>query len=473
MDKKELSEEFLAHLTKDIIPFWDALRDEENGGFYGTVDFEHRLDKKAEKGCILNSRILWFFSSAYMLLEELGDAAKEGGNISGKQAEGVAAGLSDYKELKETCLRNATHAYEFLKSAFLDKENGGVFWAVDHEGRPSDTLKHTYCHAFAIYALAAYFDASGEQEAFDLAMTLADLIEEKCTDDVGYLEAFNRDWTPALNDELSENGVMAEKTMNTLLHVFEAYTELLRVIRKRFPAIGGKKPGYSRENAAMAEKIANRMKFILDIFTEKIYNPKLRRQEVFFDAEYSPIIDLHSYGHDIESSWLIDRGLQILADVDYSNEVEPLTLSLAERIYERAYVDHSLLNECEKGVDNRKRVWRVQAEAVIGFMHAYSKIERKKDKVNINLKAAGMSAKDRQQTAVEAERRAANFFIASVDVWEFIKDHVIDRRTVPSEWYNELDADLVPIPTMEIVKSWKCPYHNGRMCIEMIKETIV
>ena len=459
MDKAELSQEFLAHLTGDIIPFWAGLRDDENGGFYGLVDFNHKLDKKARKGCILNSRILWFFSSAKLLFEEL----------SGNKTD-----TGEYAENVKLCMREAEHAYDFLKKAFLDKDNGGVFWAVTYDGKPADTLKHTYCHAFAIYALAAYFDASGDRTAFDLAMELADLIESRCTDEVGYLEAFNRDFTPARNDELSENGVMADKTMNTLLHVFEAYTELLRVTKKHFPAV--QKSGYSRENVETASKIANRMRFILDIFKDKIYNTKLRRQEVFFDKDYNPIIDLHSYGHDIETSWLMDRGLEVLSDVDYSNEIEPLTLSLAERIYERAYVDHSLLNECEKGVDDKRRIWWVQAETVIGFMHASQKIQRKKDRVNLTMKASGATAKERQETVVEAERRSANFFMASLDVWEFIKDRQIDRRRpadtdakISGEWYSELDGNFEPITVKNLVDEWKCPYHNGRMCIEMIR----
>ena len=484
MDKKELAREFYGHMTKDLIPFWAGLRDNENGGFYGEVDFDHKLNKKADKGCILNSRILWFFSSAKLLLEELAAAEEDCGHgkaaaeEKSAPAEAGAQNAGEYRKLAGLCMSEAQHAYDFLMKAFLDKENGGVFWAVTYDGKPSDTLKHTYCHAFAIYALAAYFDASGDRKAFDTAMELADLIEGKCTDDVGYLEAFNRDFTPARNDELSENGVMADKTMNTLLHVFEAYTELLRVVKKHFPAImspAANKGGYSKENAEMAARIANRMRFILDIFSEKIYNPKLRRQEVFFDKDYKPIIDLHSYGHDIETSWLMDRGLEVLADVDYTNEIEPLTLSLAERIYERAYVDHSLLNECEKGVDDKRRIWWVQAETVIGFMHAYQKILRKKDRVNLTMKAAGATATERQETAVEAERRAANFFMGSLDVWEFIKDRQIDRRFakadthVPAEWYSELDGDFNPIRVKNLVDAWKCPYHNGRMCIEMIR----
>ena len=473
MDKESLILELYDDLTKERIPFWTSLRDDEYGGFYGTVDFDHKVEKRADKGCILNSRILWFFSAARLLFDEL--AADSDGVVLKNR------GAEELKRYSALCLEQARHAYEFLKKAFLDRKYGGVFWAVTFDGQPSDTLKHTYCISFAIYGLAAYFDASGDREAFDTAMEMSDLLEEHCTDDVGYLEAFNRDFTPADNEELSENGVMADKTMNTLLHVFEAQTELLRVIRKRFPAIPGpssSEKGFSRGNASMAAKMANRMKFVLDIFAGKIYNPGLRRLEVFFDKDYTSIIDLHSYGHDIEASWLIDRGLEVLSDVDYSGEIGEITMNLAEHIYERAYVQHSLLNECENGVDDIKRIWWVQAEAVVGFMHAASRTGRRKDRIKLTMKASGIGAKERMNTEVEAERRTADYFMAAVDILEFINDKLVDRHTdtadggrgkTPSEWYYQLDGNFEPDRSRNLVDPWKCPYHNGRMYMEMIR----
>ena len=184
--------EIKEHLTKDIIPFWRGLKDVEYGGFYGYMGYDLGLDKKAVKGCILNSRILWFFSNAYLVLKE------------------------------EELLADAGHAFRFLKDYCVDKENGGVYWSLAFDGKPEDTTKHTYNQAFAIYALSSYYDASGDEEALSLAWELYEIIESRCKDEYGYLEAFNVRFEPEDNDKLSENGVMAEKTMNTLLHVFEA-----------------------------------------------------------------------------------------------------------------------------------------------------------------------------------------------------------------------------------------------------------
>ena len=194
------AEEIQSHLTQKIIPFWSGLKDEKYGGFYGYLGYDLTLNRQAVKGCILNSRILWFFSNACLLL---GD---------------------------DSLLADAKHAYEFLKEHCIDPENGGVYWSLTYDGRPEDTTKHTYNQAFAIYALSSYYDASKDAQALELALSLYQIVEQKCRDAYGYMEAFDIRFAPVENDKLSENGVMAEKTMNTLLHVFEAYTELYRAV---------------------------------------------------------------------------------------------------------------------------------------------------------------------------------------------------------------------------------------------------
>lgn len=384
-----MKEEITKHLTDDIIPFWKNLRDDEFGGYYGYLDYDLKLDKKAEKGCILNSRITWFFSNAYTLLKD------------------------------KSLLEEADHGYEFLKEHCIDKEYGGIYWSMKYDGTPLDTTKHTYNQAFCIYALSSYYEASGKQEALELARKLYELIETRCMDDKGYLEAFTRDFKPESNEKLSENGVLAEKTMNTLLHVLEAYTELYRVSHD--------------------EKVGDRLRWIMDTFADKVYNPKLKRQEVFFDKDYNSIIDLHSYGHDIETAWLMDRSLEVLGDAAYTEKLTPITKALTENIYNVAFDGHSLSNECDKGVVDTNRVWWVQAETIVGFLNGYEK--------------------DPSKTQYKEAAEAA---------WQFIKEHVIDKRQ-GSEWYWLVRQDGSPVEGKPIVEPWKCPYHNGRMCMEVIR----
>lgn len=379
--------EIKAHLTNDIIPFWQNLKDDEFGGFYGYMSRDLVLDKREVKGCILNSRILWFFSNAYMLLRD------------------------------DALLECATHAYNFMKDHCIDRDNGGIFWSMTFDGKPSDTTKHTYNQAFAIYALSSYYDATGNKEALTLAYQLYHIIETKCKDEYGYLESFNVKFEPEENDKLSENGIIAEKTMNTLLHVFEAYTELYRVTGDK--------------------AVADQLRYMLDLVKDKIYNPTLGRQEVFFDRTWNTLIDLYSYGHDIETSWLIDRGLEILGDDEYTARLTPITKTLARSIYNIAYINNSLVNEAENGVVDTTRIWWVQAEAVVGFLNAYEK-----------------------------SPEHTEYLDASKAVWEYIKTYVIDKRC--GEWFSGVDKNGTPIDK-PIVEPWKCPYHNGRMCIEVIK----
>ena len=377
-----------SRMLEAIIPFWKGLHDAEHGGYYGYMGQDLVLDKQAEKGCILNSRILWFFSEAAMLLG------------------------------REDLRREADHAYAFLTDHCLDRENGGVFWSLTYDGRVLDSTKHTYNQGFAIYALSAYYRLTGSKEALETAMSIFRLIEANCRDAEGYLEAFTRDWKPESNEKLSENGVLADKTMNTLLHIFEGYAGLYQ--------------------ATQDEAVGKAMRWALQIYTDKIYDPALRRQLVFFDAHYNSIIDLYSYGHDIESSWLIDWGASLLGDAALSRKIAAINTDMAKAIYETAYSHHSLSNECDRGKVDTTRIWWVQAEAVLGFVNLW------------------------QKCGEDIYKQAA------ADILEFIQEKLVDKRP-GSEWFWCLDINGDPVPGKPIVEPWKCPYHNGRMCMELIR----
>ena len=385
-------EEIKKHLTDDIIPFWKKMRDDKNGGYYGYMDHDLQVDENAVKGCILNSRITWFFANAYL---QLGD---------------------------ESLLAEAKHGYEFMQKYCVDQEQGGVYWSVRADGTPEDTTKHTYNQAFSIYALSSYYDASKDEGALKLAKELFHIIEERCMDEIGYKEAFDREFHEIENDKLSENGVIADKTMNTLLHVFEAYTELYRVDGD--------------------DAVKKRLMWILDTIAEKIYNPVLHRQEVFFDREMNSILDLHSYGHDIETAWLIRRGTDVLGEKSYEEKMLPIVLDLTGQTYKVAFDGKSFANECEKGVVDENRIWWVQAEALVGFLNGW-------------------------QLAPEHEE----YLEAARAQWTFIRDHVIDKRS-GSEWFWDVDKEGKAVSDKPIVEPWKCPYHNGRMCLEVIKRGV-
>ena len=395
------------HLKNTLIPFWSAMEDQVNGGFYGYMDHDLALQKEADKGCILMSRITWFFSNAYMLL---GD---------------------------RDLLDKARHGYEFLSDYCFDPEYGGIYWSVTCEGLPADTVKHTYNQAFAIYALSSYYDASGDPGALRKALALFHLIEEKMKDNKGYLEAFDRYFRPVSNEKLSENGVEAFRSMNTHLHVMEAYTELLRVLQKR---TGG---------ADMLREIWEALSWTCRLFSDRMWNPVEERAEVFFDRDWNSLINLWSSGHDIESSWLADRAVEILRKTAMNREeemeaeeiagkVHTMTGAMARHVYEKAFLRNSIVSEFERGNPAPGRVWWVQAEAVVGFLNFFGKYPEKTE-----------------------------YLTAAETIWNFIKKYFLDRRE-NSEWFWYITEEFLP-SDKPIVEPWKCPYHNGRMCFEVIK----
>lgn len=402
----ELRQEFLGHM----IPFWMNMRDGANGGFYGLLDYDLELDKRSDKGCILNSRILWLFSSLYSRVE-----CGSWGDIE----------LSD--ATKSEWLDTAEHAYKYLRDAFWDKELGGVYWSVTYDGQPSDTTKHTYNQAFAIYGLSAYYYATGDKQALDMAYDIYHIIEDKCRDEGGYLEAFSRDFGPASNEKLSENGVMATRTMNTLLHIMEAYTELYRVER--------------------SSEVRDSIIETLDIFRNRMYDSDRGRLEVFFDHDYNSLIDLYSYGHDIEAAWLIDRTVDIILRDSNGNvtsdaasiDMSDITRVLTQKIYETTFNENGIPAEAENGVVLTTRIWWVQCEAIIGFMNGYQR-----------------------------DTSQVRYLDAVRSIWKYVTEWVVDRRP-GSEWFSEVREDGRPIETKPVADEWKCPYHNGRMFIEMLE----
>jgi mannobiose 2-epimerase len=387
-------QEIQKELKEHIIPFWKGLRDDEYGGYYGLMDYDLNLDKEAEKGAILNSRILWFFSRAFNELKDI------------------------------SLLEEADHAYSFLKDKLMGDGKKGICWSVTYDGKVLDSTRHTYNQAFAIYALSEYYRASAEPEALQLAHRLFFLIEQMCRDNEGYLEAFDEDFNLLPNDKLSENGVMADRTMNTALHVLEAYTLLYEVT----------------QDPDTRECVGKKLAELLLIVKNKIYNQKKCRQEVFFDKDYNSLIDLHSYGHDIEASWLIDLALDTLGgkylkpgDIE---GIRRMNLEMVESSYNKALVDGSFVNECERGKVDDTRIWWVQSEAMVGFVNGYLRSGKEK------------------------------YLDAAKSIWEYTKKYIIDKRE-GSEWFWQVDAKGNP-GHRPIVEPWKCPYHNGRMCFELM-----
>lgn len=385
---KEFLEEVEMELTEHILPFWMTLKDEQNGGFYGTVDFDLNTHKQADKGGIVTARFLWTFSAAYRVTKN------------------------------KQYLEYADHLYDFLVNKVCDSEYSGLYWLVDYQGNPKDTRKHVYTQSFGIYALSEYYRATKNEAALELAISLFELIESKgfSKQSNAYMEEFDREWNPAPNEMLSENGILAEITMNTHIHVLEAYTNLY----KAWPN----------------KRLKTRLNSLLDVHYKKIYDQESKFLHVFFDKEWNSLLNVKSFGHDIEASWLMDETIKALElnNEDYLKMVIDIAYNIADYAIQ---VDGSLINEELNEVLDPTRVWWVQAEAIVGFHNAY-------------------------------ERTGDQRFLKLVkDLWEYTKKFIIDKRS-HGEWYWSVDEKGDP-SEKNISDPWKASYHNGRFCLEMME----
>ncbi|MBR4698770.1 MAG: AGE family epimerase/isomerase, partial [Prevotella sp.] len=295
---KKLKSEMQDVLENNILRFWlEKMIDHENGGFYGRIDGHGQLHPEAEKGAILNARIMWSFSAAYRVL--------------GKQ---------EY-------LESATRAKDYFIEHFIDYEHGGVYWSLDNKGNPLDTKKQFYAIGFAIYGLSEYARATGDREALDFALQLFDGIEEHAFDreNNGYIEALTRDWQPIADMRLSEVDANYPKSQNTHLHIIEPYANLYRCLKEfqaasscnYVPSIGAVLPLDITVPRELFVRVEAALRNLIGIFTHKILNPDTHHLDLFFEMDWTRGEGhLESYGHDIECSWLIHEAALVLGDTD-------------------------------------------------------------------------------------------------------------------------------------------------------------
>ena len=385
-------------LEANILSFWqERMVDYRQGGFYGRIDGYNVLHPDAEKGAVLNARILWTFSAAARVLNN-----------------------TPYRIL-------AARAYDYLMQRFMDREQGGVYWSLNADGTPLDTKKQTYAIAFAIYGLAEYVRLTNNQEALNAAIRLFEDLEahaykfenekmSKCKN--GYGEALTRDWQPIADMRLSEKDENGVFTMNTHLHVLEAYTNLYRVLKnvQRDDVQGTK------------ERITKQLRTLIDIFANRIFDPATGHLMLFFDEKWQPSNPHTSPGHDIEAAWLLHEALEVFGDEELLNQTLP--------------VIHSLAQAAEEDIMDEKEWW-CYAEAVVGYIDQWKLYQDEKPiESNINLELA--------ETA-----------------FHYIQTHLMDREN--GEWFWTILPDGTPDRTHDKAGFWKCPYHNSRMCIEIIE----
>ena len=379
-------------LTHNILPFWmEKMTDDQKGGFYGQMTGKDMLVTDAPKGGILNARILWTFSSAALHLKN------------------------------PLYLEYATRAKEYIFSYFFDPENGGTYWMLNAEGTPADTKKQIYSQAFFIYALVEYYRATAEKDCLDKAIELFQLIEKHSFDDElnGYFEAYSCDWVLLEDLRLSDKDANEKKTMNTHLHILEAYTNLYRVWKD--------------------DILKNKLQNLIEIFLTRIINPKTHHLDLFFDENWLCKSTLYSYGHDIESVWLLNEAAEVLDNQELLKKVRETVILVARAAEEGVQPNGGIINEknYQTGHVDGNFDWWPQAEAMIGFYNVY------------------------QLTSDQS------FAQKTLNTWEFIKSNIIDKEN--GEWHWSVSSDGKIDTKNDKAGFWKCPYHNSRMCLELME----
>lgn len=385
----------------NILRFWiDKMQDPDHGGFYGRMDGHGVLYPLAEKGAVLNARILWSFSAAYRVLKN-----------------------PEY-------LAMATYAKDYFMAHFLDKEYGGVYWSLDCQGNPLNTRKQFYAIGFAIYGMSEYARATGNQEALECALQLFDCIEEHALDPLynGYIEATTRDWQPIADMRLSELDANYPKSQNTHLHIVEPYANLYRTLKEQ------------SSKAEDLQRVGDALRNIINIFTDHVLNPETNHLDLFFENDWTRGAGhLESYGHDIECSWLMHEAALVLGDAEVLTRMEPIVQKVAQASAKGLRPDGSMIHEAnlDTGHVDDDLHWWVQAENVVGWLNVYQHFGDD-----------------------EALQHA-------VRCWQYIKDQLIDYEQ--GEWYWSRHADGTLNLEDDKAGFWKCPYHNSRMCLEVIE----
>lgn len=329
---------------------------------------------------------------------------------------------SAYRLLKKPeYLETATRAKRYLIDRFYDPQYGGIYWELDYKGNPLDTKKQIYAIGFAIYGLSEYARATGDEEALAYAQQLFDVIEQHSFDSEqnGYVEALTRDWQPIEDMRLSDKDENEKKTMNTHLHILEPYTNLYRVWKD--------------------EQLERQLRNLIEVFITRILDPQTGHLNLFFEEDWTNKYRIYSYGHDIEASWLIHEAALVLGDPEVLKRIEPIIIRIAQAADEGLNPDGSMIYEnfLDKQKIDRELHWWVQAENVVGHINLYQHF-------------GNTEALD---TAVRC--------------WEFIKTKLIDHEQ--GEWHWSLLPDGTVNRRDDKAGFWKCPYHNGRMCMEVIE----
>jgi len=394
----KLADEADAQLRKNILDVWfPRCLDEQRGGFDAEFSRDWKKGNDRVAFIVFQSRMTW-----------------------------ISATVAQRRpELREQYLKYARHGLDFFRTRMTDREQGGMFWEVGADGTPTmQGQKHAYGISFGFYAAAAVYEATHDKAALDLAMNTFRWFDEHAHDasNGGYYETLTREGRRVGIDQLDSpmppmfvpNAFPAAyKSMNSHIHLLESLTELYRASKD--PTVG------------------KRLEEMLAVVRDKIVvEPGC--MNLFFRPDWRPVPDYDSFGHDIETAFLMIEAAEALGRAD-----DQKTWHVARMI-----VDHALAF----GFDNQNG----------GFYEKGSALENPYDfKKTWWVQFEGLNAlllmHDRYG------RETPKYWDAFLKTWHFITDRMADKEF--GGFYMEVERDGA-VKNHSKASQWKAAYHDGR-----------
>ncbi len=395
-----------------IFELWYPLSlDTVHGGYLSDLNYKWEISGAQEKMIVTQSRHIWTISNA-------------------------ALAFPKYDKYRYA----ATHGFKFLKDVMWDNEYGGFYNLVDKEGNViksnGEIVKEAYGNAFAIYGISAYYNLTKDPDALEMVKKAFNWLEKNSYDPEygGYFQYLDRKGRPFIE---GYNGTLP-KDYNSSIHILEAYTELYKI----FPD----------------QLVETRLNEMLLLIRDKITTDK-GYMNLFFDQKWEVLsnkdkgrdavmanynFDHVSFGHDVETAFLLFEASEILGSEDNSK-----TLAIGKKM-----VDHAIVNGLDSvgglfdggyyfddnkcSIIKNTKEWWVQLEAMNTFL------------------IMSILYPDDQN----------KYYEKFILMWDYCDKYLIDHKYGGWYWGG---IDIVP-ENVNIYKAsiWKGNYHTSRSLINCI-----
>jgi len=400
----QLAAETEAMLHRDVLDVWfPHTVDNENGGFYSAFSRDWKRQPSQGKFSVFQARMTWIASQVAMRRPAL----------------------------KDQYLPIAEHGVVFLNTVLWDKEFGGFFWGLDDHGSITDAFgdrKEMYGESFSVYGAAAAYQATHDPKALALAQNEFRWMEAHAHDDKngGYFELLTREGKPVeaepvdpANRNRPDRAFPAGyKSMNTHIHLLESISQLYEVWND--------------------DAVRKRLEEMLAIVRDRIcVSPGVMNQ--YFTNDWRPIPDHDSYGHDVETAYLMLEAEDVLG-VPHDPRTEHMARMLVDHALAYGW-DDKLGGFYEHGttfgeVEDTRKTWWVEMEGLNALLMMHEKYGRETD----------------------------SYFKAFQQQWNFIKTYQADSEfhgIYPSVGLDGMALD------QNKGSNWKAAYHDGRALLNV------